>query len=64
MGTALGEHELGRIRVETADGVYIVRDKISFAQTAMPVKVGYGNEDSSDEPSYLSPGDQQYRIAR
>ena len=64
MGTALGEHELGRTRVETTEGVYIVLDKISFAQTGEPVKVGYSEEDSSDEPSYLSLGGRQYQIAR
>ena len=64
MGTALGEHELGRTRVETTEGVYIVLDKISVAQTGTRVKVGYDKEDSSDEPSYLSLGDRQYRIAR
>ena len=64
MGTALGEHELGRTRVETTEGVYIVLDKVSSAQTGMPVKVGYGKKDSSDEPSYLSLGGQQYRIER
>jgi hypothetical protein len=34
----------------------------------MPVKVGYGKKDSSDEhedePSYLSLGSRQYQIAR
>jgi hypothetical protein len=64
MGTALGEHELGRTRVETTEGVYIVLDKIGSAQTGMPVRVGYGKKDSSNEPSYLSLGDRQYRIAR
>ena len=68
LGTALGEGELGRTRVETTEGVYIVHDKISVAQTGMPVKVGYGKKDSSveleDEPSYLSLGSRQYQIAR
>ncbi len=68
LGKALGEDELGRTRVETTEGVYIVHDKISVAQTGMPVKVGYGKKDSSDEledePSYLSLGDRQYQIAR
>jgi hypothetical protein len=64
MGTALGEHELGRTRVETTEGAYIVLDKVSSAQTGAPVKVGYSEKDSSDEPSYLSLGGRQYRIAR
>ena len=64
LGTALGEAELGRTRVETTEGVYIVLDKVSSAQIDMPVKVGYDEKDSSDEPSYLSLGGQQYRIAR
>ncbi len=63
LGTALGEDELGRTRVETTEGVYIVLDKVSSAQTCMPVKVGYDKEDSSDEPSYLSLGGRQYPIA-
>ena len=67
-GTALGETEMGRTRVETTEGVYIVHGKISVAQTGMPVKVGYDKKDSSDElqdtPSYLSFGSQQHQIAR
>ena len=63
LGTALGETELGRTRVETTEGVYIVLDKVSFAQTGTPVKVGYDKKDSSDEPSYLSLGGRQYPIA-
>ena len=55
---------IGKIAVETTDGVYIVLDKVSTAQTGAPVKVGYGKEDSSDEPSYLSLGGRQYGIAR
>ena len=64
LGKALGEGELGRTRIETTEGVYIVHDKISVAQIGMPVKVGYGKKDSSDEPSYLFLGGQQYQIAR
>ena len=68
LGTALGETELGRTRVETTEGVYIVLDKISVAQTGMPVKVGYAKKDSSGEsqdmPSYLSLGGRKYQIAR
>jgi len=67
MGTALGEKELGLTRVETTKGVYVVHGKISFAQTGMPVKLGYEKKDSSDElqdtPSYLSFGGQEHRIA-
>ena len=64
MGTALGEAELGRTRVETTESVYIVLDKVSSAQIGTPVKVGYDKKDSSDEPSYLSLGGRQYQIAR
>ncbi|MHC4323032.1 MAG: hypothetical protein ACYSUX_02030 [Planctomycetota bacterium] len=67
LGTAIGKAEMGRTRVETTEGVYIVHGKISVAQTDMPVKVGYGKKDSSGEsqdmPSYLSFGGQQYQIA-
>ena len=68
LGTALGENEMGRTRVETTEGVYIVHGKISVANTGMPVRLGYDKKDSSDElqdtPSYLSFGSQQHRIAR
>ena len=68
LGTVLGENEMGRTRVETTEGVYIVHDKVSTAQTGMPVKVGYDKKDTSDEyqdaPSYLSLGGRQYEIAR
>jgi hypothetical protein len=67
MGTTLGEEEIGLTRVETTEGVYVVHGKISFAQTGMPVKLGYEKKDSSDElqdtPSYLSFGGQEHRIA-
>lgn len=67
MGTALGEKELGLTRVETTKGVYVVHGKVSFAQTGMPVKLGYEKKDSSDEfqdaPSFLSFGGQEHRIA-
>ncbi len=33
LGTALGDDKLGRTRIETTEGVYIIRDKISVAQT-------------------------------
>ncbi len=68
LGTALGENEMGRTRVETTEGVYIVHGKISVAQTGIPVKVGYDKKDSSGEsqdmPSYLSIGGRQHQIAR
>jgi len=68
LGTALGENEMGRTRVETTKGVYVVHGKISVANTGMPVKLGYDKKDSSDElqdtPSYLSFGSQKYIIAR
>ncbi len=61
----LGETKLGRTRVETTEGVYIVSDKIGIAEMGVPVRVGY---DSSDEypgtPSYLAFGGQRYKIAR
>jgi hypothetical protein len=67
-GTALGDTEMGRTRVETTEDVYIVHGKISVAQTGMPVKVGYDKKDpsgeSQDMPSYLSLGDRKYQIAR
>jgi hypothetical protein len=68
LGTALGEKEIGLTRVETTEGVYIVHGKISFAQTGVPVKLGYEKKDSSDKlqdmPSCLSFGGQEHRIAR
>ena len=64
LGTALGENELGRTRVETTESVYIILDKVSSAEIGTPVKVGYDKKDSSDEPSYLSLGSRQYPIAR
>ena len=47
LGTALGNDKLGRTHIETTEGVYIIRDKISVAQTGMPVKIGYDKKDSS-----------------
>ena len=68
LGTALGEKEMGRTRVETTEGVYIVQGKIGVARTGIPVKVGYGKKGSSGEsqdmPSYLSLGGQKHQIAR
>lgn len=65
LGTALGETEVGRTRVETTDGVYIVHGKIGVANTGMPVKVGYSTSDENlSTPSYLTFGGQKYEIAR
>ena len=66
LGTVLGENEMGRTRVETTEGVYIIDGKINVAQIGVLVKVGYGKKDSSGEfqnmPSYLSLGGRQYQI--
>lgn len=68
MGTVLGEQELGRTRVETTKGTYIVDEKISVSQVGTPVKVGYDKQGSSgisqNTPSYLSFGGRQYKIVR
>ena len=68
LGTALGETEIGLTRVETTEGVYVVHGKISFAETEIPVKLGYEKKDSSDDlqdtPSTLSFGGQEHRISR
>jgi len=64
MGTALGENEWGRTRVETTEGTYIIAEKISVSQTGIPVKVGYDKKDSQGKPSYLSISGRQYKIAR
>ena len=64
MGTALGETEVGRTRVETTEGVYIVHGKISVANTGSPVKLGYGSSDENGgNPSHLALGGQKYEIA-
>ena len=64
LGSALGETELGRTRVETTEGVYIVHGKVSVAHAGAQVRVGH---DSSDEsrgvPSHLTFGGQKYEIA-
>ena len=68
VGAALGDTEMGRTRVETTEGVYIVHGKISVAQVGSPVNLGYAKKDSSgeaqDEPAYLSLGGQEHEIAR
>ena len=65
LGTALGETEVGRTRVETTEGIYIVHGKIGVANTGIPVKVGYGSSDENrGTPSYLALGGQKYEIAR
>ena len=67
-GTALGDNEMGRTRVETTEGVYIVHGKISVAQVGAIVTVGYVKKDSSgeqqDEPAYLAFGGQRHEIVR
>ncbi|MHC4568289.1 MAG: hypothetical protein ACYTE3_21315 [Planctomycetota bacterium] len=63
-GTALGDSAMGRTRVETTEGVYIVHGKISVAQIGAVVTVGYVTKDSSDEPAYLAFGGQRYEIVR
>jgi hypothetical protein len=55
---------MGRTRVETTEGVYIVHGKISVAQIGAVVTVGYVTKDSSDEPAYLAFGGQRYEIVR
>ena len=57
----LGETKLSRTRVETTKGVYIVSGKIGLVKTGTPVSVGY---DTSDIPSYLTFGGEQYEIVR
>lgn len=68
LGSAVGEIELGRTRVETTTGVYVIHDKVSVAQEGVPVRVGYGKKDTSDEyqdmPSYLAFGGRRYEISR
>ena len=68
LGAALGEKEIGLTRVETTEGVYVVHGKISYAQTGVPVKLGYEKKESSDElqdtPSCLAFVGQQHSIVR
>jgi hypothetical protein len=63
LGTAVGDTELSRTRVETTTGVYIVIDKVSVAQEGAPVKVGYSEKNGSDKPSHLAFGGRKYEIA-
>ena len=67
-GSALGENQWGRSRVETTEGSYVILGKINVAHTGVPVSVGYVKKDSSDElqetPSYLAFGGREYEIAR
>jgi hypothetical protein len=55
---------MGRTRVETTEGVYVVHGKINVAQVGAIVTVGYVTEDSSDEPAYLAFGGQRHEIVR
>ena len=59
---------MGRTRVETTEGVYVVHGKISVAQVGSAVTLGYVKKDSSDElqdePSYLAFGGQPHEIAQ
>ncbi len=66
LGSAmLGETKLGRTRIETTEGVYIVGDKIGFVETGVPVSVGYDASDEyPDAPSYLAFGGKRYEIVR
>ena len=61
----LGDTQLSRTRVETTEGIYTVRDKISMIEVGSPVSVGYGPLDKyPDAPSLLTIGDDQYEIVR
>ena len=64
VGTALGENEMGRTRVETTEGVYVVSGKINVAQVGDSVKLGYAKTKNPDEPTHLAVGGQQYQISR
>jgi hypothetical protein len=64
IGTALGENEMGRTRVETTEGVYVVSGKINVAQVGDSVKLGFAKEESHDELTHLAVGGQQYQISR
>jgi len=64
LGTALGETEVGRTRVETTEGIYIVHGKIGVANTGIPVKVGYSlSGENRGMPSYLALSGKKYEIA-
>jgi hypothetical protein len=61
----LGDTQLSRTRVETTEGIYTVRDKISMIEAGSPVSVGYDSDDKyPDAPSLLTIGDDQYEIVR
>ena len=65
LGRALGQTEVGRTRVETTVGTYIVHGKVGVAQTGTPVRLGYDASDGSrDTPSHLAFGVRQYEIVR
>jgi len=65
LGSALGETELGRTRIETTKGTYIVHGKIGVANTGEPVRLGYSpSHDKGNTPSHLAFGGQKYEIAR
>ena len=65
LGSALGETEMGRTRVETTEGVYVVHGKIGVVQMDIPVRVGYSSSDENQgTPSHLAFGGQEYEIAR
>jgi hypothetical protein len=68
VGVALGDTEMGRTRVETTEGVYIVHGKINVAQVGSIVTVGYVKKDSlgeqGDEPAYLAFSGQRHEIVR
>ena len=61
----LGDTQLSRTRVETTEGIYTVRDKISMIEVGSPISVGYGPSDKyPDTPSLLTIGNDQYEIVR
>jgi hypothetical protein len=65
LGSAIGETGVGRTRVETTGGAYIVHGKVGVVQTGMPVKVGYHSSgEYRGMPSHLAIGNRQYEIAR
>ena len=65
LGSALGETEVGRTRIETTKGTYIVHSKIGVANIGDPVRLGYGpSHDNGNPPSHLAFGGQKYEIAR
>ncbi|MFC1636501.1 hypothetical protein ACFL5Z_16850 [Planctomycetota bacterium] len=65
LGSAIGETGVGRTRVETTEGAYIVHGKVGVVQTGMPVKVEYHSSgEYQGMPSHLAIGGQKYEIAR